>query len=723
MPVVTLRPIDRGAEQAPPTLRVLVRRGEHTLDGPGWATPEEDRTLIPQRMTWGHSGALSTLTLASELGRGPERAERLRPELAVTEAAEGDEVILVQDIGGESVERFRGIVGQESILVQSNPDVEARTLTAYGPEIRLAAIAVHGQWHKTTAVDDKYIVETATASDLTEANVWAAGLPVVFNMDGKPNCSQATSRMGTDWSWTLNGIANGRVFEAPDRTVEASGSSDNAVAAEYWTADNALASLIGWYDTGAVLDTDSVTAAYNVLPSRRLPQLVVEGMNLLEALTAVCKAVGYGFCIEPHHVSDSAAGYAIHCFPLHAAEPTGASPRMPDISAGNVSIASEVGQAAQVQRLDFMHDSHNVRNKATVVGDVQRVQVALDYSPYTCDLAPFWDTATHDLDDYDDGGVIEDLDDDATWIDSYGTDGNDNLTYHHAFRSFIWNEDGAFSGSLALSEPDLSGLIGTDYIRRPRPVGRTHCPTADGTGSVPAYVLMGLYPAGESSVDTSTYIKAPVAAIMADRAGFTINAPRLDKWRPFESFKDLDDGREDYADITFATLLLSTMAGTTAKPRLSLLLVGAIEADIGIEGAAARQAGSAWPLAAEVVAYNPEAFRYHTVASGGDPQNLGTASRDDSGEAEAHAEALRDMGEDSMGHGSLVLRQIVDAWRPGDAIAGTEGRRIPFAINAGGEQLGGGRHYPIIHQVVWNFAEGVNKTELTLDSALLKVNP
>jgi len=723
MPVVSLRPIDRGAEQKPPIFRVLVRRVAATLGGVGWEVPHEDPLLIPQQMTWGHSGAISTLTLKNELGQGPNRSERLRPEDAITEAAEGDEIILMQDVGGESVERFRGIVGQESILIQSNPDVEARTLTAYGPEIRLAAIAVHGQWHKTTDVDDKYIAETATSSDLTEANAWASDLPVVFNMGGKPNMSQGGSRTGTDWSWMLNGITNCQVFEASDRTVRASGSAGSAVEAEYWTADKAFISLIGWFDPDGLLDMDAVAAAYSVLPDHELPQLAVEGMSLLEALMAVCRAVGYGFCIEPHHITEGTAEYAIHAFPLHADEPTGVSPRMADISAGNVSIASEEGQAAQVQRLDFMHDSHNVRNKATVAGDVRRVQVALEYSPYTCDLAPFWDTSTHDLDDYDDSGIVTDLDDDATWIDNYCTDGNDNLTYHHAFRSFIWNEDGAFSGSLGLSEPDLSDLIGANYIRRPRPVGRTHCPTADEAGGVPAYVMMGVYPASSGTVDDSTYIKVPAATVMTDRVGFTLNAPRLDKWKPFESFWQLDDGREAYADLTFGTLLMSTMAGTTANPRLSLLLVGSIEGDTGIEGSADRRAGSAWPLTAEAVAYDPEKYKCHSTATGGDPQSLGAVTRDDSNVATARAEDLRDMGEDSMGHGSLELRQIVDAWRPGDAIAGTEGRDIPFAINAGGEQYGDGRYYPIVHEVIWNFTEGVNKTELVLDSALLKVNP
>ncbi len=716
--IVSFRPTDRGATLRDANVRVLIGRVLRGAagDGPSWSDPTEEPALTPLKLRWGHSGQPATLTLANQLGAGPCRNARIRPEQTAGEVGAGDEVILVHDVGGESVELFRGWIGQESQLIQANPDVEARTLVAYGPELRLRGVAAHGQWHKTQAVDDKYLADTLTATDATRANAWASDLPVIFNRAGRPNASQAATPSGTDAGWALDdaGDRDGRVFEPADRKVQAPDSAGNVVEAEAWTAYTAARSLLAWCDNGERIRPHGLIQAKAMLADVPIGQVVAEGLDLLAGLRAILSPVGFGFRITPFANEDGRFDIAV--FKLHPDAPTAAEPVMADVSAGNVDIESDAGQAAMVQRLEFLRDGHNVRNRVTVVGDQRRVQVALEFTPSagSRDLHPMWDTGTNDLADYDTDDVVADLDTDAIWLDRYCRGGEATLDYYHAFRSFAWNEDGALADVIDVV-PDLATYgVGASYTRRPRPLGATLIHNTQHAGRLPAYVELGIVG------DDDAWILCPEARVMTDRCGVTIDAPRLDSFRPYSAYTRSGNSKAAYADDTFATLLHNALAGNSTEHQLRLRVVGTVECDDALAAESEQLTGSIWPFAAERIEYLPERFGRGVVAD--NPSGLPTDARDDAADAQAYADRCRDVYEDAMGHGSIVLRAILTHWRPGDAVAGTTGRDVSLAVGAGGDTATDGVYYPIIDQIVWDFQEGVNKTELVLDSPLLKVS-
>lgn len=90
--------------------------------------------------------------------------------------------------------------------------------------------------------------------------------------------------------------------------------------------------------------------------------------------------------------------------------------------------------------------------------------------------------------------------------------------------------------------------------------------------------------------------------------------------------------------------------------------------------------------------------------------------RDDTTVIATASSRIRDTAEDALGHGSILLRQITAHYHPGLAMATTRGRKVNFGIDSGKDS-----YAPIVTQLVWNFEERANKTELVLDSPLLKV--
>jgi hypothetical protein len=142
--------------------------------------------------------------------------------------------------------------------------------------------------------------------------------------------------------------------------------------------------------------------------------------------------------------------------------------------------------------------------------------------------------------------------------------------------------------------------------------------------------------------------------------------------------------------------------------------VGTIGADDAVVGEAPYDADSAWPLRATRTLFLPQRFRHTQVAAAANPDELYAATSDDTAAAAACAESVLAASLDAMGHGSIVLRSLTRAYRPGMAFARTRGRAVEFSVGPGGGVAG-------VVGVRWVFQREANKTELLLDSSLLEV--
>ena len=415
-----------------------------------------------------------------------------------------------------------------------------------------------------------------------------------------------------------------------------------------------------------------------------------------------------------------------------------------------MEVTSDEARRSEVQRIEFLRDSHNVRNKVTLVGDMKRVQVAFTYDGATTStkLQPAWQTASgNTLATYAVNDRVEKVDEQAdgnlsastrkTWADRYCTDGKLHFDRINVFRTFALNDDGWLStyayGGNPYTMADLSSYtpgapiaarsfgvestVGSDYVRRARPLGRTriiHTARSAGREYLPAYVEIELVDAAGAEVADS-WIALESAKVLTDHCGFTLNKKRLDHWYPYGKYgKDGGHALEKYSAHTFATLLYNTMRG--AGVRMKLRLVGTIETDDALDSEQDRALNSAWPFDAVQLVYARQRFRHEVAQITRTEGELTNQLRDDSTDIEAAAAAIQDKSEDAVGHGSIVLRHITAAYPPGMAIQSTTGRWMDTWIDAGV-----GRYYPIVSQVVWNFQEGTSKTELVLDSLLKKV--
>ena len=717
-------PTDRRALYRAPTLRVIhyrvVTPGDNQTGEPSWLGPRHADSWQPLQLAWHVGGRLTTLTVRRQLGVGPGKATSDRVENL--DIADGDMIRLVQADGAGGVEWFRGYLARREIDIQA--DSESCVVTAYGPELRLRGKGVSGRWHKTAGADDMEIAAALSSSDAVRANVFSSDLPVIFNEAGLPNASSS------DW-WLADeqtGVRACKVFEAPGRTVVTGGAA--AVEALHWTAYTALRSLVEHVDGYDVISPhtpwEQIAALLGETP---IGEVHVDGLDLAEAIAAVLEPVGFGFAIEPWSVGNGAdeTGAARHrliVFPLHGGNRVKA-PHLGALGDGKVAIDSSAGRRAEVQRLSFARDARRVANDITVIGDQKRIQIALEFhnNAASRDLHPLWDTASHDLDDWADGGVV----DPWQWPDGgyttfdvfagkYNRGGNDHRANRHVFRSFAWNEDGAFA-SIIGSVPDLTACgVGTagQVIRRPRPVASTFTYDSDELKARlhPRKVQLGIVG------DDAAWIDVP-AEIWNDRAGFTISTALLagnsgdGQWYPYAGYGQASAA---YRGLHYLTLLHNALCdGGTYKLRLRL--VGSIECDQAVRGLAPRRASSAWPFRSARTVRLPDRFTWRQVQ---DALGAGaeTDTTDDALAAGAYAERLRDAGEDCRGAGSILLRYLTRSYALGDGISATSGRVVDLCVDGGA-----GSFAPVVSTVVWHFDEGANKTELVLDGPERQVRP
>jgi hypothetical protein len=670
---------------------------------PAWAPETQQTHWAPTVLEWCAGGKISSMRLKRVLGAGAGK-DRDRPEHL--DICAGDRFRLVESDSGRQREVFRAYAGQGSLTIQANPDFEGASVVAYGPEVLLKRRAITGAWYMHEQVDDAEIAGSAGPADRVRAGAVATNLPVVFNEGGLPNAG--------DPNWTLTTDPNGEpdcaVFCAPGRIV---GDQNGAVVSQsrHWDACTALRSMIEWFDDDAVISNNAADwTAIRQIASEPIGEVNVTGMNLLEAIGAVLQPAGLGFAIEPWSGADGT--HRLRVFRLHRTGRPG--PFLGD-SHNPVSAGSAGAQRCSVQRLDFSRDNHRIANAVLVIGDRKRCEVSLEYSSQTdSDLQAYW-TSDDDLGDYDTDGVVAW----RRWTAAQYRTFCGNYTYgrdgarKHAFRSFVWNEDGALA-PIAQETPDLDAYgVGGRAVRRPRPVGPA-LSYDDSSRSLPARVQLAI--AG----DASSGLQVP-AKIWTDRAGFTLTVRTLHDWYPYatdEARGVQSDGgslQELYGDISYLQLLYNTINDVSDQPQLTLSLIGSIESDQCATGVADYTPDSSWPFRAEKVVFAPHRFKWRTaLGAEGD-------SVDDSPEAALYASAVQDVTADAIGHGSIILRGIDRTYCVGDAISNTRGREVNLRL--GGRDIADAQAFsPVVVAVVWNFQSGAVKTELVLESPLLQVS-
>jgi len=727
----------RAAQYVAPTMRVYVSRVATAAAGAAGAAAEWLQETYapwwqPLQLAWHANGKPTTLTLRRVLGQGPGKPGRDRPELLAFLPGDRVRLVEVQAGGGCAILRewFRGCVAQDRTLVDGGAGGESYELVAYGPELLLAGKVVSGQWHATPAADGKIIAGACSPGDLIAANIFRGHLPVVFNAGGEPNASNPTID-GAAALWRLDGrgeapAPGARTFDAPGRIVR---TAEASYEATFWTVGAAVQSLIEAVDGYELISPRSMGLLDAALFAAPLGEVDAEGLDLPSALRRVLRAAGWGFAVEPWAGRDGR--HVLNVFPLRG-EADGARVRRPfmaPLRSGGVGITDADAQRAEVQRVEFVRDSHNVRNEVAVVGDRKRRQVALSFRAAGGELKCAWDRDAHDLADWATDDVVDPMQwpcDEARLLTvrcfeenyTYGAPGAAET--RHVFRGFAWNEDGAFNAVCgAMGDPAAAGLaVGGNFLRRPRPVGPTLLRDDDlaRARNLPAFVQLGV------DGDETSWIEVP-AVIWRDRAGFTIPVNPLWAWYPYaDEYARHAGGTTEtlfgrYGELSYLTLLHNALRGQGEG--LALRLVGSMESDEAVVGLAPRRLSSSWPFVARKVVRAEERLVGRQVPDEADVLSLGAArrdERDDAADAAALAGALRDTMADEVGHGSLILRHVTRSYAPGDVVPQTQGRVIDLTVR-GGQR----RYAPVVAGVVWNFQHGASRTELLLDSALVRV--
>jgi len=377
-----------------------------------------------------------------------------------------------------------------------------------------------------------------------------------------------------------------------------------------------------------------------------------------------------------------------------------------------------------VQRLHILRDNHNVCNDVTVLGRPRRVQVTLTFhiEPSCRDLHPRWDVSEHDLADYADEDDVIDLlalsaEAAALLQRRYHSGGEEFQSFRHVWRSFCWNEDAGLSEFAQLGGqplvPDLGGLWGLGegvsgrHARVPRPVGPTLEYQDDSRECFrPARVVLS---AGSAAVDITESVE-----IWPDRAGLTITRDLftvsgreiVSAWRPFADSTD-DGVSDDLRQMSYLTLLHNTLRGEGVG--MTIALSGSIDDDRCVRGHAVRRPRSSWPLVARKVVRLATYQQQRTTDTPPGEADI----VDETAAAEAHAAALRDAGEDELGHASIVLPMLSRSYAPGTGIDATAGREVELTVDGGDR-----RDCAVVRSVRFRFG-AIHTTELVLDSPLL----
>jgi hypothetical protein len=262
----------------------------------------------------------------------------------------------------------------------------------------------------------------------------------------------------------------------------------------------------------------------------------------------------------------------------------------------------------------------------------------------------------------------------------------------------------------------LPTRLGERFVCRSRPVGPSFEPGPDGATLRPARVELGIVGCPDAWIPVDAAIWTHACGLTLRRAGFVQAAGgRWEAWKPWASLRGRAllvgeaDESERIVRLSYLQALYNALHRTDTL-RLAVRLIGSVEADACVLGLAERRISSSCPYSAERVVRRPGRFACRQASpAGGELPDLPAALGDDTAPAGAYAAALRDAGEHGLGRGTITLRNVTRAYAPGSAIDATDGRTV--ALAAGAESPA-----PVVVAVTWRLGDGVNKTDLTLET-------
>jgi len=118
-----------------------------------------------------------------------------------------------------------------------------------------------------------------TADDTSSTATWLSGRRAIFNADGRPNCDATFV--------TYSGYGDIPVFADPDVAIP-------------WTAYDMLTYVLGPYCNSSTLyfelpHPDNISVLSHTDWDKVLNHVVIDGLNVIEAMSAICRQIGWGF--------------------------------------------------------------------------------------------------------------------------------------------------------------------------------------------------------------------------------------------------------------------------------------------------------------------------------------------------------------------------------------------------------------------------------------------
>jgi len=667
-------------------------------------------------------GEFSTLTLKYHLGSDPEFPEIL-PNLHVDLARvlqAGSRIRLI-DRTNKDKEWFVGYVGQDATLVQGSPQGESFQVSVYGPEWLLAGKVVKGAWYEGRKMVEKLLAAPLTSvfgggsydlnSGITSGNVVEpTDRPAVFN-DGGPNMGNVPFEYGN----TSAGLDIGRAFT----TTNWRGTRNGVTVAEanQWTAIAALYSTLVWFDNDNTISRDETDwfSIHAVLGTVTIGEVSIDGLTLTDAIQAILGPLGYGWRLNV--VSDGANKHALTVYPLVGAV-AGKQPYLPPIGA---KATDAQGSRGEVSRLDFLRDSHNIRNEVAVYGNQGMVQVTLTYksSQTETDLFPAWSNDSNPIDIFFVDGSFKAVQapNKFTLVDNYHSSGDNFL--RNAWRTFIFNED-AGGLDFAIYEddgiPDLTKYGLGDALYK-RPIQRLLQLDEMNDFKRPVVKMIVTTNGVPFEIDVSEHFE-----ILTDRAGirlrtdmFTLSDGTITgAWFPFAqkvgSTEEKTAAEKALGNLPYLDMLNNALWGA-GDEELILQVTGTMERDTAVKGEVPRVTSSPLNLTRERLVRNRSLNNWSVV--GAAEGNVDT--RDDSDAALAMAKAIQFADDSEIGHGSLMFHHATQAYPPGSVIAQTSGRVLNLRLDGQRKNAA-----PVVRRTTHHFGQ-TNVTEVLLDSPLLRL--
>ncbi len=707
------------ADIVPPFFTIYIAR---PAGAGGWQAEEIDGRAQPVSMTEADGGDFSTLVLDIKLGADPEFPEivpQVQADLVKWVQA-GTRVRLVDTSSEPGVEWFVGYVGQQNTLIQGSPQAELYQLTVYGPEWLLAGKVITGPWFANSATDSKIIRRIADPG-LVFANWAFIHRPCVFNVDNLPNMGKELWKIAPPDSILDDRAGGGAVFVPSDRRVVRGGAV--VTEAQHWTAYRAVRSVVEAFDQYDVVSPDETDwlAIEATLGGVTIGEVDIDGMTVPEAIRAILGPVGYSFRLNV--VNDALFGkfrHGLSVYPLKS-NAAGKQPHLPPVDS---DVTDAQGSRGEVSRVEFLRDSHNIRNDVLVLGSDEMVQVELTFrgDKANRDLHPAWSLHENSLADWFVGGVFNytQVPTPEFFRAQYYTKGTDFQRHRDVWRTFVFNED----GSLDLEElgddgiPDLRAFgLGDTLIKRPirHQVTRSRITSE----FIPAKITMEVFVDG---LEWFQIDATPFFEILKDRAGIRLtkeffstsdDGKAIDAWRPFENIGNkgiVTQPTKDVKKLAYLTMLNNAL-NETGSNELVLKVRGSMASTDAWETRATRLPNSPLHLTRSRLV-RAAAFEKRTIRDG----DLGVKdARDDSDKVSAIAKAIQYADDAEVGNGSIMIHHLSRSYPPGTVIAQTAGRVLKFQLDS--QRKGAS---PVVRRVTHHFGE-TNVTEVLLDSPLLRL--